>query len=413
MDDIKTNSAIAPTLSQARVAKSTATRFGLALSPQLRVFAAFFLYAFSLGGIFPRLGEIQRGMGVAEGALGLALIGTAAGTLLSLTFASRLLARIGYRRTLLALIPLIAVFFAIASWASGPLLLFCCLLPAGLCIGMVEVVVNVEADRVEHQLGRRIMNRAHAFWSFGFFAAGLMGAGISQLGVSPQLHLLAMVPLVVLATLLLLGGFSPAPLRGAGGEAGQAPAGESPHFARPTWAIMALVCVTFSAMLLEGAGADWSAIYMRDVFAASPLWCGLAVAAGALMQALTRFFADGLVERFSSVAFARSLLVVLGCGALLVVLAPAQGWALLGLGLMGVGTSSIFPLAMSAAAQRIDRPAAVNVAALAQISFVVFLLGPPLLGLVAEHWGVRWSFGVCLPFVLLSLAVAGSLAKRA
>lgn len=54
---------------------------------------------------------------------------------------------------------------------------------------------------------------------------------------------------------------------------------EAPHFARPTWAIMALVCVTLSAMLLEGAGADWSAIYMRDVFAASPLVCGLAVAA--------------------------------------------------------------------------------------------------------------------------------------
>jgi MFS family permease len=393
-----------------RPSASTATRWGLALSPEFRVFAAFFLYSFSLGGIFPRLGEIQRGMGVAEGALGLALIGTAAGTLLSLTFATRLLERVGYRRALLVLIPLIAVFFSVASWASGPVVLFCCLVPAGLCIGMVEVVVNVEADRVEHQLGRRIMNRAHAFWSLGFFAAGLLGAGMSQLGVGPQLHLLAMVPLVLLATLLLLGRFSPAPLR----DAGQAPAEEekAPHFARPTLAIMALVCVTLSAMLLEGAGADWSAIYMRDVFAASPLWCGLAVAAGAFTQAVMRFFSDGLVERFSPVVFARSLLAVLGCGGLLVALAPGPGWALLGLGLMGVGTSGIFPLAMSAAAQRIDRPAAVNVAALAQISFVVFLLGPPLLGQVAEHWGVRWSFGVSLPFVLLSLLAAGSLGKR-
>lgn len=409
MDDTKTNLALGARRSGGRPAKSIAIRFGLALSPQLRVYAAFFLYAFSLGGIFPRLGEIQRGMGVAEGALGLALIGTAAGTLLSLTFVSRLLARIGYRRALLALTPLIAVFFALASWASGPLLLFFCLVPAGLCIGVVEVVVNVEADRVEHQLGRRIMNRAHAFWSFGFFAAGLAGAGMSQLGVSPQLHLITVLPLVGAATLLLLGRFDPAPLR----DAGQAPAEEAPHFARPTLAILALVCVTLSTMLLEGAGADWSAIYMRDVFAASPLWCGLAVAAGALMQALMRFFADALVERFSPVAFARSLLIVLGCGVLLVVLAAAPGWALLGLGLMGVGTSGIFPLAMSAAAQRSDRPAAVNVAALAQISFVVFLLGPPLLGQVAEHWGVRWSFGVCLPFVLLSLAAAGSLGKRA
>ena len=380
-------------------------RFGLHLPADWRVFAAFFWYAFGLGGIFPRLGEIQRGMGVGEGALGLALIGTAAGTLVSLTLASRLLQRMGYRRALLVLVPMVAVFFAIASWASGPLLLFCCLVPAGLCIGVVEVVVNVEADRVEHQLGRRIMNRAHAFWSFGFFTAGLVGAGIAQLGISPQLHLAAMVPVVLLATCLLLGRFTPAPLR-------ESSAQEAPHFARPSWATMALVCVTLSAMLLEGAGADWSAIYMRNVFDAAPWVCGLAVAAGAFTQAVMRFFADGLVERFSPVVFARSLLTVLGCGALLVLLAPGPAWALLGLGLVGAGTSGIFPLAMSAAAQRTDRPAAVNVAALAQISFVVFLLGPPLLGQVAEHFGARWVYGVGLPFVLLSFISAGALGQR-
>ena len=384
-----------------------ATQFGLTLPPQVRVYAAFFLYSFSLGGLFPRLGEIQRGMGVGEGALGLALIGTALGTLLSLAFASRLLARMGYRCALLCLIPLISALYALASCASQPLWMFACLVLAGLCIGAVEVVVNVEADRVEHQLGRRIMNRAHGFWSLGFFAAGLLGAGVAQLGISPQMQLICEVPLVVLGTLLLLGSFDPAPLRHTA-EAGRdqthdAPH-DTPHFALPTLAIMGLVCVTLSAMLLEGAGADWSAIYMRDAFGATPLWSGLAVAAGAGLQAILRLGADGLVERFGPVKVARTLLYVLGAGCLLVTLAPAPGWALLGLGMMGAGTACIFPLAMSAAAQRTDRPAAVNVASLAQTAFVVFLLAPPLLGQVAEHWGVRALYGVCLPFVLLSLA---------
>jgi len=74
-----------------------------------------------------------------------------------------------------------------------------------------------------------------------------------------------------------------------------------------------------------------------------------------------------------------------------------------------VGTSVMFPLAMSAAAQRTDRPAATNVAALAQISFVSFLLGPPLLGFVAEHLGIRWTFGLGLPLVVLSAAVSSIL----
>ena len=122
----------------------------------VRVFAAFYLYAFALGGFFPRLAEIQRSMGVAEGALGFALIGAAVGTMVSLTFGSRVIERVGYRRILITLLPAVATFYAIAAWATGPVMLFCTLLPVGLAIGAIEQVVNIEADRVEHQIGRRI-----------------------------------------------------------------------------------------------------------------------------------------------------------------------------------------------------------------------------------------------------------------
>jgi MFS family permease len=87
--------------------------------------------------------------------------------------------------------------------------------------------------------------------------------------------------------------------------------------------------------------------------------------------------------------------------------------ALTGFALLGVGSSAIFPLAMSAAAQVTDRPAAVSVAALAQTSFLAFLLGPPLLGWVATSFGIRWSFGVALPLVLLGWWAAQALAPRA
>jgi MFS family permease len=173
-----------------------------------------------------------------------------------------------------------------------------------------------------------------------------------------------------------------------------------------------LVLVTLAAMVLEGAGADWSAIYMRDVFGASPFAAGAAVTIGAAAQAVARLAADGFVQRHGPVRVARSLLALLGMGAALVLLAPQPRLALLGFALMGVGTSAIFPLAMSAAAQCNDRPAAANVAALAQISFVAFLLGPPLLGWVATAWGIRWSFGIALPLVPLAWFAATALAPR-
>ncbi|RFO95482.1 MFS transporter [Rhodoferax lacus] len=371
-----------------------------------RVFACFFLYSFCMGGFFPRLAEIQRGMGVGEGALGLALIGVAAGTLISLSFGAHVIERMGHRRVLLWILPVLPVFYALASHATSPLLMFLCLFPAGILIGAVEVVVNLEADRAEHQSGRRLMNRSHAFWSIGFFSAAALGALMAWLGVSPQWHLAGVVLLSVAGTALLLGQFEAAPLRAADHSHADA---QAPRFATPSAAILVLVVVTLPAMVLEGAGFDWSAIYMRDVFGSSAFLGGVAVATGAAAQAITRYFADGFVERHSPVLVARILLSVLALGCALVFFSGSAVVSLLGFALMGVGSSAIFPLAMSAAAQRTDRPSTVNVAALAQTAFVSFLLAPPLLGLVAQQFGIRWSFGIALPLVAWALWLSSAL----
>jgi hypothetical protein len=225
------------------------------------------------------------------------------------------------------------MLYAIASFAGGPLAFFLLLFPVGIVIGGIEIVLNLEADRTEHMIGHRIMNRAHAFWSFGFFSAGIISALVAQSGLSPQIHLLLMVPLVIVGVALILGRFDPAPHRT--GTSDKKP----PQVAVP------------------------------------PFLSGFAVALGAGAQAMTRFFADPFVERYSPTAVSRVLLTVLGVGMLLVFFAPSDWLALVGFAPMGVGTSVIFPLAMSAAAQLTDRPAPTNVASLAQISFVAFLLG--------------------------------------
>ncbi len=269
------------------------------------------------------------------------------------------------------------------------------LVPVGLVIGCIEIIINLEADRTEQLIGRRIMNRAHGFWSIGFFAAGLFGGIVAQAGISPQVHLLLVVPFAVIAVALVLGRFEPAPHRSGGSTSKQ------PLFAGPTLGIMALVAVTLAAMVMEGAYMDWSAIYMKKVFVSTPFLAAMAVALGAGAQALTRFFADGFVERYSPTLVARVLLTIVGAGVLMVFFAQQEWVALTGFALLGMGTSAIFPLAMSAAAQRTDRPASLNVAALAQTSFVTFLLAPPLPRLYRAALGyplvVRHRAAVCDP----------------
>jgi MFS family permease len=338
--------------------------------------------------------------------LGLGLIGAPVGTLESFTFASPYLDKIGYGRLLPWALPLLAALYALAVHAPSPLILFLLLLPVGVVIGCVEIMLNAEADRTEFLVGRRIMNRSHAFWSSGFFSAGLFGAQVASFGISPQVHLALVVPLVGLGSYLALHDYVPSPPRGV--EADH----KAPLFVAPTWPILVLVAVTIPAMILEGASMDWSAIYMRDSFGADKFWQGIAVASFAVLQGLMRFYADGVVERFSPAALARVLFVALGVGCVTVVVSPWPILSLIGFAAMGLGTSAIFPLAMSAAAQRNDRASALNIAALAQFSFMIFLLAPPILGYIAHGWGIRAAYAVALPFVLISLVTAGALGKR-
>ncbi|OUS07356.1 hypothetical protein A9Q96_05435 [Rhodobacterales bacterium 52_120_T64] len=375
------------------------------ISAKLSVYFSFFIYSAALGAMFPRIGDLQLKMGISEGALGLALIGLPFGAQVALIIGGRVLEFLGYRKVMLIGIPLMGLSEMAASTASTPLGFFLYLIVGGLGIGVVEVAVNLEADRVEHQVRHRIMNRSHAFWSFGFFTAGFAGAAISQWGIDVIYHLAGFVIVTSLATFAVLRNYEPAPSR-------QLSEGASPKFVRPTKGILMIVAFTLSAMLMEGAGIDWSVIFMRDTFHTVPFISGAALAIGALTQAIVRFFADSFVDRFGTTAVARTSIFTLGVGIVLVTFSPNFAVALIGFGLMGMGHAVVFPLAMSAAAQRSDRPAAVNVAALAQLAFVTFLIAPPLLGAVAEHFGIRVSFGIGIPLVVLSWFFVDSLASK-
>jgi MFS family permease len=242
------------------------------------------------------------------------------------------------------------------------------------------------------------MNRAHGFWSVGFFFTALFGAMIRQSGLSAGLHMIIVAVIVVLVAGYLIYGATNAPRTGQG-----LAEGASHRFAFPNIGLLPLCLIGFAAFLVEGAGIDWSAIYMRDVFAVEPIVGGMGLTLFAFFMAVMRLTADPIVSRYGPRNVAMVMLSFASLGALLVGIAPHPVLALIGFALMGAGCSAVYPLAVSAAAQRTDRPAAVNVAALGQISFVVFFLAPPLLGFVAEFVHIRASYLVCLPLLLAGL----------
>ncbi len=378
------------------------------IGPQHRVYASFFLFAAALGALLSRLPDLQHQFGLTESQLGLTLIGMAVGSLVSLSLSSPWIERLGARRTALLTVIGTAFCYALIPWLPNAPLVFGVLFVAGLLAGMLEINLNLEADRIEAVLGRRVMNRAHGMWSLGFFVTALIAAGVRQAGIAATLHTGAAFLVVAIAAIVLLRAMTNAPPRAA---AAFATAG-APRLALPNLGLLPLCIIAVAAFLIEGTGIDWSVIYMRDIFAVTPFIGGLSLTLFTALMALGRLFADPVVDRFGPRAVATAMLSVAALGSLAIGLAPHPYVALASFALIGLGSSSVYPLAVSAAAQRTDRPSAVNVAALAQVSFVVFFLGPPLLGFVAEHFGIRLSYLLVLPLIVAGLLLTGALEPR-
>jgi MFS family permease len=375
------------------------------IKPHYRVFACFFLFALSLGALLARLPDVQQSLGLDKAQLGLMLIGMAIGSLVSLSVGAQWVDRMGARLTAIVTVLGTTFCYALIPWLPNAYLVFATLFVAGILAGLLEINLNLEADRIEAQIGKRVMNRAHGMWSLGFFVTALLGAGIRQAGVPVTVHTGAAFVLVAIACLILLPGMTNAPHR-----PDARPHEEGEHrIALPNWGLLPLCIIGIAAFLIEGTGVDWSVIYMRDAFAVEPLIAGLSLTAFTGMMTLGRLFADPVVDRFGPRAVATTLLSVAALGSLLIGIAPHPYVAIVGFGMIGVGCSCVYPLAVSAAAQRTDRPSAVNVAALAQVSFVVFFLGPPLLGFVAEHFGIRVSYLSVLPVIVAGLLLCGAL----
>jgi MFS family permease len=378
------------------------------IEPQHRVYACFFLFAFALGALLGRLPDVQAHLEVDKAQLGLTLIGMALGSLISLTLSSRLIARMGARLTAFVTVLGTAFCYALIPWLPTAWMVFGTLFVAGILAGMLEINLNLEADRIEAQLGRRVMNRAHGMWSLGFFVTALVAAGVRQATIPVTVHTGVAFAIVVIACFILLPGMRNAPARP---DTLEHEAGTH-RIAFPNLGLLPLCIIAIAAFLIEGTGIDWSVIYMQDVFAVAPFVSGLSLTVFTALMAIGRLFADPVVDRFGPRAVATTVLAIAAMGSLLIGVAPHPYIAIVGFGMIGVGCSCVYPLTVSAAAQRTDRPATVNVAALGQVSFVVFFLGPPLLGFVAEHFGIRISYLLVLPVILAGLLLTGTLERH-
>ena len=370
------------------------------------IFAMFFLEAFVLGNWIPRIPDVKLAFDFSASQLGMCLFVLASGTMVAFLAGGKMLKHFGLRNSCAAALPAwTLVVFAVPFMPNG-IALAILLFFGGLSIGLLEVGMNTAADRLERATGRRLMSKAHGFWSLGSLVGALMGGAIGGWGIGLGEHF----SMILLPTALIGLVFALYIPRASDEIRRKEEKKKEATFKLPARGLMLLCLMPIGIMIVEGAFIDWSALFVRDVLTAGALASGLIYAAFSTVMAAARLSGDWLLEKFGPIPIARISGVSATFGIALFALSPNTTVAFIAACFAGLGTAIFYPLTMSAAASR-PGDSEDNVSAMSLFAFSSFMLAPPILGGVIDIWGLRVALLLIAPLAASSLLLTGELKK--
>lgn len=381
------------------------------------LFLFFLIPGLSISSWVTRTPDIRDQLGASTAQMGLVLFGLSVGSMIGILGSGTLVARFGTRRvmgagTLLVILSM-AVVGAGATLPSAPVVtagLF--LFGAGMGAG--EVAVNIDGADVERITGRTVLPTLHGFFSLGTVAGASVGILCTAVGFPVLWHLAA----VVVVTAGMFGHAYRSVPHGVGKGTATDPApgasGGVPVRAR-VWQDRRLLLmggVILAMALAEGAANDWLPLLMVDGHGMDPA-LGSAVYTGfAAAMTVGRFGGGLLIDRVGRAPVVRASAVSATVGIALVVFSDSAALAGAAVLLWGVGAALGFPVTLSAAGDS-GPDSAARVSLVAMIGYLAFLVGPPGLGFLGEHYGLRAAMTVVLAFTAVAILLAPAVGRRA
>ena len=377
---------------------------------RLGVIVAFVVNGFTAGTFVARIPDIKQILAITDSVLGLSLLFVSIGVFVGLGPAGRNSARYGSRPVILWGTLAIVISLPVVGWLPSLGVAWFGLFIFGFALATQDVSMNAHAVVIEQRAGRRLMSTFHAMYSVGTLFGGILGGIFSQLSVTPlnQGFILAFVYLLALffiRNLILPASVDQHPITKNKGE-------------RSPMIFWIFGLFGLFAALSEGAAGDWGGVLARDAFAATPFVSTLPYIVYTLAMVIGRLSGDYLAHKFGAS-------VIIAAGGILSSVSLTLGLIVGGIPalmiswfLLGIGLSVVIPLMFSAAGTlantkyqgAISPPQAI--ARVSGVSYFGFVIGPPVIGFLAELFELRWAlfFLVALCF---SLIFASRYAKAA
>ena len=332
------------------------------------------------GGWAALVPAVQEAVGASKGTLGLALLFVAVGSLPAMLFTGRELDRRGT-----SILPWLIVGLAVAAvlpaFAGSVPVLALCLVALGVGTGAMDVAMNAAVSELEVREGTRLMQLAHGLYSAGVLV-GALAVGLARQAGAGRVEVLGGISAALLVAAAL----------NVGHERIERRAGPTSR-PRLNRAAIPIGLVCGAAFVIEGGMENWGAVFLERDLGAAPAMSALAPAAygGAMM--LGRFSGQWLESRLGDTVLLSGSMVVALAGLAAAALAPNPPAAIAAFFVGGAGISIAAPVLFGAGG-RLTSPEERGsaLATVTTLGYLGFLVGPPIVGGIAEAVGLRASF---------------------
>ncbi|HLN20539.1 MAG TPA: MFS transporter [Bacteroidales bacterium] len=372
---------------------------------KVRIRVAVTFFYFCMGLVFSswasRIPDIKTYLGLNDAAFGTILFAMPAAQFLMMTFSGKLVTRFGSRKVLLFAFPLYSACMANIGLVREGWQLAIVLFTFGLAGNMCNISINTQGVTAEKLFRRPIMSSFHGGWSIAGFTGALTGMLMINLNVPPLWHFLTVL-LIVWTIIFFNHNFL---IKGK--PAIDPGATKRKFFNKPDMTLVQLGIIGFCSMASEGAMFDWSGVYFKDVVKAPSSLVILGYTSFMIMMATGRFLADYFTSKIGRKRLMQVCGIMISVGLYTAVLFPYLLTSTLAFMIVGLGVSSIVPSVYSAAGRQTKIPPGIALATVSSVSFLGFLMGPPLIGYISEAAGLRYSFAIIGVFgMCISLLVS-------
>ena len=369
-----------------------------------RIRVAVSMFYFGMGLSFAtwasRIPDIKTALHLTEGDLGSILFALPVGQLIIMPFSGKMVTKFGSHRILIFSLLMYVLCLVNLGLATTALQLSLGLFLFGLFGNLANIAVNTQGVYTEVLFKKTIMSAFHGMWSFAGFTGALVGLGMLSLNLNPLHHFMIVGVVVILMVV-----FNFKFLVRAKEKIKPKTEGKK-LFPKPDKALLWLGVIGFCSMASEGVMFDWSGVYFKDIVQAPGPLVVLGYTSFMITMASGRFLGDGLINKFGRERVMQISGVMISAGLFTAVFLPYIIPCTIAFMAVGLGVATIVPTVYSMAGKNPTVPPGEALTIVSSVSFLGFLMGPPIIGHIAQNFGLQFSFafigifGVLIAFMV-------------